>query len=242
MSFGPYSSRTRGQSMTDKCLILDLDQTCVNTFDDDDYITFKNLPIYTDARYLSIRPRLYSFSIPDPEAKRGSGTMMDMAGVVRPHMRDFLLFAQSYFQVIAVWSAGIKDYVDKITNVIFMDQRRPVVVYSRNECVESNGKWVKPIEKMGEDPRLGGLMTLDNTYIVDDRPHTFNPNPGNGILIPGYEPRARYELMNAEDLAWYQLKQWLLKPEVMNSKDIRQLDKTTIFNQPLMSGIPAGFS
>lgn len=167
--------------------------------------------------------------------------MMDMAGVIRPHMREFLLFASNYFQVVTVWSAGIKDYVDKITNNIFMDQRRPLIVYSRDECVEQNGKWVKPITKMAKDPKLGGIMNLENTLIVDDRPHTFNPNLGNGILIPEYTPGARYELMNAEDIAWLQIRQWLLKPEVMNSSDVTTLDKTSIFSTPIHP-LPAGSS
>lgn len=171
--------------------------------------------------------------------KRGEGNKAEMWGLLRPYAREFLIFCFSYFRGVIVWSAGKKNYVHAIVDYLFKDIKRPLVIYTYNELEGLQDKtFIKPIKKLIDNvPGLNKYMSLENSFILDDRDSVFlGPNPGNGIKIPAYKCNfSKLSSMRADDIALKQLMIWLSKPEVINCKDVRELDKTNIFNTPVMS-------
>lgn len=222
------------KALTDKCIVLDLDETLVHSNEKIDDL--ERLKIMEDPSLLDLRRRTYQITMDDVVYKRGTGVKTVMWGITRPHVKQFLINCFSYFKVVAVWSAGKRKYVDAIVDFLFKDIKRPHVVYSYDECERTpNGLLVKPLRKMIQnEPGLDKFMSLKNTFIIDDRNTVYqgfeNDNPNNGIQIPPYKPAFNFPAMRSDDIRLKQLMNWFLSPEVMSSKDVRDLDKTTIFN------------
>jgi hypothetical protein len=84
---------------------------------------------------------------------------------------------------------------------------------------------------MAHDEGWEKILRLDNTFFVDDRPQVFFKNPDNGILIPPYEPSGSYYNYIQDDPTLPELMEWLMKPEVLQAKDVRLLDKSRIFSR-----------
>lgn len=221
------------KSQTEKCIVLDLDETLVHT--SDDFKVLKRLGIYERPEFLDLRKRVYTLSLDDVVSKNGQGVRNNLWGITRPHYKEFLIACFSYFKIVAVWSAGQRKYVDAIVDYLFKDLPRPHVVYSYNECAQGEDRYlIKPLKNMiNQVPGLSKYMSLKNTFVIDDRDYTFSDNPNNGILIPGYQPRFVPDTMRSDDIALAQLMKWFRKPEVMKSKDVRLLDKSQIFKTPL---------
>lgn len=219
-------------SITDKCIVLDLDLTLIAT--QDDMESLKLLGILSDPKLMALRNRTYHITIEDLE-KPGIGTKYDFWGVTRPHIQDFLIFCFSYFKVVAVWSAGKRPYVEAIVDKIFKDLPQPHVVFTHDDVViGSQGHIEKPLTKMIEsNPILRRHMSLQNTFVVDDNDMTFSQNRDNGILIPAYNPALNINALARDDPGLLQLKYWLLQREVVDSRDVTTLDKTTIFSTSL---------
>lgn len=219
-------------SITDKCIVLDLDQTLIATQDSIESI--KDLKILSDPTLLPLRNRSYILTIEDLE-KPGIGSKYDMWGVIRPHVKEFLIFCFSYFKIVAVWSAGQRPYVEAIVDILFKDLPKPHVVFSYDDIeVGKGGAVEKPLTKMiNSSPLLSKYMSLSNTLAVDDNSSTFVHNKGNAVLIPEYEPALNVAAMNRDDPSLLQLKYWLLQPEVVNSRDVTLLDKSKIFTTSL---------
>lgn len=215
-------------SMTDKCIVLDLDQTLIAT--QDSIESMSELGIMSKSSLMPLRSRSYYITIEDLE-KPGIGTKYDFWGITRPHIKEFLIFCFSYFKIVAVWSAGQKPYVEAIVDHIFKDIRQPHVIFTHDDIdIGPHGHVEKPLYKMIEShPVLRRNMSLQNTIALDDNHMTYIKNPKNGVLIPAYEPPLNEKAMSRDDPSLLQLKYWLLQPEVINSKDISSIDKTKIF-------------
>jgi hypothetical protein len=221
-------------SITDKCIVLDLDQTLIATQDSVD--SLKSLNILSDPNLISLRNRVYYITIEDLE-KPGIGTKYDFWGVTRPHIHEFLLFCFSYFKIVAVWSAGKRPYVEAIVDHIFKDLPKPHVIFTHDDIeIGPKGHIEKPLVKMIEsNPILRRYMSLQNILAIDDNPMTFFRNHDNGVLIPAYDPALNVNAMARDDPSLLQLKYWLLQPEVAYSRDVATLDKTRIFSTSLES-------
>jgi len=209
------------------CIVLDLDETLVHTFDDTDRI--RTLGILKDPDYTRMKKRLYILDIDDPVTKRGEGHHIHMWGLLRPGTKRFLMFCFSYFKIVAIWTAGRKRYAEKIVQEISKDVREPHIVYCFDHCLDKTGSCsTKDLQKMiSECPE----MSLKNTFIIDDRLYNFELNPQNGILIPPYEPILTKEaLIDSDDPTLKKLQNWFSDSEVINSKDVRNLNKTDIFS------------
>lgn len=219
-------------SITDKCVVLDLDQTLIAT--QDSVESLKQLGILSDPKLLSLRGRTYYITIEDLE-KPGIGTKYDFWGVTRPHIHDFLIFCFSYFKVVAVWSAGKRPYVEAIVDHIFKDLPQPHIIFTHDDIdIGPGGHIEKPLTKMIEsNPVLRRNMSLQNTLAIDDNPMTFHLNYNNGVLIPAYDPSLNINALARDDPTLLQLKYWLLQPEVVAARDVTVLDKSRIFSTSL---------
>lgn len=208
--------------LTDKCIILDLDETLVHS--SEDYLTLMSLKPFNDPSMLDLRSRMYNLSL------GGYDKPPTIWGITRPYSEEFLLFCFGYFSKVCVWSAGSPEYVKSIVEHIFPAGYKPHVVYSKHNCKYTQDNVLfKPIEKMSEDERLEKIIRLDNTLFIDDRDLAFIKNPDNGIVIPPYEPSGEYENYVQDDQILLDLMDWLMRPEVIRSSDVRLLDKQFIF-------------
>lgn len=215
-------------ALTDKVIVLDLDQTLVATQDDEH--TLKTLGIMSNPKLMELRNRTYYLSIEDLQ-KPGVGSKYNFWGIIRPHTYEFLTFCFSYFKIVAVWSAGKRKYVEAIVDYLFRDLPSPHVMFTQDDITTGPGGHVeKPLTKMIEsNPVLRHYMSLANTFALDDNSMTFHLNPGNGVLIPAYEPKDNVDAMSRDDHALLQFKYWLQQPEVMQAPDVNALDKSKIF-------------
>ena len=79
------------KSLTDKAIILDLDETCIHTAEDDKSM---NKSICDNP---NLDGDVYTLTLDAGKLK--------MWGTKRPHLDEFLLFCFSYFKHVCVWSA-----------------------------------------------------------------------------------------------------------------------------------------
>jgi len=77
-------------TLTDKCLVLDIDETLVHTFDDGERIN-KNM-IWNDPNLLELRRRIYEIELIDIAGIRGKGDYYKMSGIMRPYLKNILIF------------------------------------------------------------------------------------------------------------------------------------------------------
>lgn len=218
--------------LTDKCIVLDLDETLVHSHSDSNIDLLKELNIFSDPNFQDVRQRCYKIKMDDVVHKRGTGEKTEMWGVFRPFVREFLIYCFTYFKIVIVWSAGRKNYVHAIVDYLFSGLKRPHVIYTYDDIERlPNGTLIKPLNKLIDKvPGLKKYMSLENTYIIDDRISVFQePNPHNGIEIPAYKPSFNIKALRTDDVHLKQLMTWFNSSEVMNSRDIRELDKTKIF-------------
>lgn len=215
-------------SISNHCVVLDLDSTLIAT--QESLQSLRDLKILSDPRLMDLRRRIYHITIEDLE-KPGIGTKYEFWGVTRPHLQQFLIFCFSYFKVVAVWSAGRRQYVEAIVDHIFKDLPKPHAVFTYDDIQrDGDNHIVKPLEKMMQShPVLARYMSLENTFAIDDNSMTFYRNPANGVLIPEYLPALTIDAFSCDDPTLIQLQLWLLQPGVAKAQDIRKLDKTKIF-------------
>lgn len=221
-------------SITDKCIILDLDQTLIAT--QESITSLYSSGILENPNLLDLRQRVYFFNVEDPQ-KPGIGTQYSYWGIFRPHAKEFVKFCFNYFKIVAVWSAGQRCYVEAIVNRLFEDTYPPHVVLTHDDTLfPSNGIVEKPILKLiTSHILLNHNMDLSNTLALDDNPTTFAHNPRNGILIPAYDPKGMGSQppsiadLRQDDRALIDLQNWLLFPQVQYASDVRDLDKSNIF-------------
>jgi hypothetical protein len=228
------------ESLTDKCIYLDLDQTLLSTADEEHGLKYLyKLEILSNPSLMHLRNRIYHVVVEDLE-KPGYGSKYEMWGITRPHLHRFLSFCFSYFRLVMVYSAGKRQYVESIVDHIFKDLPYPHLVLSYDDLKkDKNGKVIKingrDVIKPLTTVMNANSLTIDyvrptNTLGLDDLPSTYSDNKGNGILIPAYGPELNEKSLAEEDGNLLKLENWLMTPEVINCKDVRSLDKSKIFD------------
>ena len=235
---------SKREPLTDKCIVLDLDETLICTLDL--YSDLQRLEIMNDPKLLSVRQRLYILRLLDVDTKRGKGEKQSMWGIERPYLDDFLEFCGIYFNKVIIWTAGVQNYADLICQHIFKNQNYwPDLIYSRDDCVEVeiDGKKMrtKPLEKLYNEPKLKGAATPQNTLAIDNNDETFQQNLENAVHIPDFDPKLELEKnqklskkdLLLDDVCLVQLEQWLISKKVIIAKDVRTLDKSKIFTEDL---------
>jgi TFIIF-interacting CTD phosphatase-like protein len=163
-------------------------------------------------RYADIDNRIFNFKVND----------MILHTVLRPYYREFLEFCFKYFHRVIVWSAGEKEYVERIVERLFLDLPSPDLVLSRNDCLLSNNVCTKPLGRI--TIRKGfETVSLTNTIVIDDNPKATVFNPRNAIHIPPFNPLYDFPP------ALLKLMDWLMRKDVREVNDVSNLDKTHIF-------------
>ena len=233
MSFNLYpvpSNAINHQSITNMCVVLDLDATLISTQDTMD--SFKKLEIMTNPKLIELRRRCYCKKLTNLETN-GDGSRYDFWGIIRPHTEEFLLFCFNYFKVVVVWSAGNRNYVHSIVDSLFKNLRPPHLVWTRDDIEKDKDDNVeKPISKLLNSEYFLKLnFSPQNIIVVDDNETTFVRNKANAVFIPAYEPELTIQSLMKEDTTLLQLKYWLLLPEVKYCSDITKIDLSNIFNE-----------
>lgn len=229
MSF--YQLRTDSSLMsvpeTDLNAVFDIDETLVHTFEEAARPHLQSLGLMEDPLLMYLRSRLYVLPLVDL-SRTGDNSMNLYWGIMRPGLKNFLRFSLKYFNKVCIWSAGHRDYVEKVCTNIFRGTDGPSVIFSSNDCDKIGSHNIKPLSKMFNHPNCVG-MTPENTIVIDDRASTFSQNPLNGIQIPAYLPEETIDGMSREELSLRKLTDWLLLDEVIKCTDIRNLDKSVVF-------------
>jgi len=217
-------------SLTNLCVILDLDATLIATQDSID--SFKQLGIMKNPNLIDIKRRCYCLKLTDVDVNAKDNIRYDFWGIKRPYIEEFLLFCFNYFKLVIVWSAGEKNYVEAIVDNIFKGLKKPHLVWTKNDIVfDKEGNGLKPITKMIEkEPQFRKYLLPEKILVVDDNDTTFVKNKKNAIYIPAFDPECKIESFRQEDTALLKLKYWLLLPHVRNCDDVTKLDMSTIFD------------
>jgi TFIIF-interacting CTD phosphatase-like protein len=218
----------------DQCIILDLDNTLIYTFDSDELEKIESMDVFNNSKYIPIRDKFYTFNI-DEISKSGVIKNSKIFGIKRPHLDEFLTYCFKRFKVVGVWTAGTYFYGHGIVSHIFKDIGSPHIILTRDECTGPLHNLEKPIQKMIDiTPGLGKYMHLENTFVIDDRNCSFTPNHDNGILIPAYQPHANYRDFGEEyDNNLIKLIKWFELDTVRMCNDVRDLLKSEIFDSDI---------
>ena len=138
---------------------------------------------------------------------------------VRPGFNELLTYVKRTMRAVFVWSAGSKEYVDKVVEDLF--PYKPDMVWSVDMCEKKKDikdevyPYVKPLEKIyfhagkifPQSWNVEYLYRKDspfpnmyNTVIIDDNPDIGEENRHNQILVKEYlggrEDRDLYRVMN----------------------------------------------
>lgn len=147
----------KGLKKTHMVLVLDLDETLINTA----------------GRVSPSTPKDRTYMV------------MGYHGTIRPYAKEFLEWAREFFSDIYVWTAANEEYAQEIKKILFPDWQ-PKALWSRDLCVidklEGRDIYTKPLKKMAN--QLGS--DLSSMIIIDDNEDTMIKNKENGILIPKY--------------------------------------------------------
>lgn len=200
-----------------KHLIMDLDETLVHTFEPRD-----NFDQFYEELTPEQKSRIYVLRFPNGDV---------LSGYVRPFAEEFLKTAFDEFETVSVWSAGTKNYVDMIVDVVFKDQR-PHFIMSRTDCNELKLKdentacRFKPLEVVYH---RHPTHNESNTIIVDDRHDICKLNCMNNIRIPEFlMDNFNYEIY-VNDKTLSILADWFRSNEFRSSKDVRSIKSRSPF-------------
>lgn len=106
-SFYKCENNIIAKPLTDKCIILDLDETLV--YSNQNIETLHSFNIYKNPKHLHLRKRIYRLKMYDVIDKKGNGVITELWGITRPYLKEFLIMCFNYFRIVAVWSAGQKN-------------------------------------------------------------------------------------------------------------------------------------
>lgn len=177
-------------------IVLDIDETLAHTKLDVDEL--RHSGILESPEYLELRRRLYAL---DFYRKNGS-VKRKMWGIKRPYIDVFLDFCFRVFDRVIIWSAGSKDYVDKMVKILFMDAGHPPPhhVFSFLDCKEmEDGDHVKPIMFLyALEPSLQKIP-LNHFIMIDNKESNFIYNMENGLVIDDYAPNTTIDDLFYDD-------------------------------------------
>lgn len=216
-----------GKPLTRLAIVIDIDQTCTHSHEE--VQSYKELKIFEDPTHMKLRKFVHAFTIKSEDGKYD----LPIWTVFRPGSDEWAKFVFSYFSVVIVWTAGTESYAHRFCERYFGRYGKPHVILSKYDCKESEGpgsrRVLKPISELFNHPQLKGLVTAKNTFVLDDNEATFQMNPDNAIHIPPYNVMINHHDILGGDDCLDNLREWLMRPETISCRDVRQLDKSQIF-------------
>jgi len=199
-------------------IVLDIDENIVHTFEDNTSPVLSQLFELPDE--MELRKRIYIIQFEKGEW---------MWGIQRNYLQTFLDYCEKRFKRIIVWTAGTKEYAERVTNVIFSGRKAPYKVYSREDCVVYGKSYIKPLSKITDSE-----VTLENTIFLDDNKFYMQKNVGNAIITPAFSPEASLQGLKVCDIALLQVISWAGRSEVLAASDIRHVQsKEFIFAEQI---------
>lgn len=127
---------------------------------------------------------------------------------VRPYLKVFLEAMSQQFHV-AVYTAGISNYAQRIVDVIDPERRYIQQIFSREHCLDTETIFIKDLNFGTSEG-----ASLDNVILVDNYVHSFALHLSQGVPIkPFYGDSQDRELLHLSDLlsqaAYSSLKEFL---------------------------------
>jgi TFIIF-interacting CTD phosphatase-like protein len=157
------------------------------------------------------------------EYKYKEGVIKDtMWGIKRPHLDEFLDFCFEHFEKVIVWSAGQRDYVHKLVDILFANTvRKPDYIWTYDDIhSDEEGYVVKPLRKLVEnldDP----FINMKTIITIDDTASTFSENMENAIHIPVYKPEPTMKEIMKDERSLIQIMNFLKKKgNICNVKNV----------------------
>ena len=159
---------SKNKKLTDKTLVLDLDNTLVYVMTAQ---AFDSKKIFKDA---DVRSAKYI------DTKKG--TTMKLKVIIRPYAIEMIKQLTSYYEIL-IFTAANKAYGDAVINEL--DPTNTLIDYRlyRDSCIRSNGSYVKDLRILNRK--------MESIVMVDDSIAAFSSHLENGIFIPpftGAEP------------------------------------------------------
>lgn len=196
------------QSRTDRNIVIDIDETCVHTVEEQDSKVLTEM--FNSPKEKQLRERVYIIQF-----KSGSW----MWGIKRNYLEEFIIFCFSYFSKVILWTAGQEEYAELMAKHI-CGKNKPYMLLSRKHCIEYGDSYIKPFSALESKENN---ITSDNTIMLDDNSFYMQMNKGNAIIIPRYQPDITMESLKQCDLALVMVMFWLQRKEVKNSGKIKEL-------------------
>jgi TFIIF-interacting CTD phosphatase-like protein len=195
------------KSITPYTLVLDMDETLVNTADS--ITELGNV-------HATLADRVYMISF--PEVNGNTIIPQTVWGVKRPYLNPFLEFCFKYFAKVILWSAGEYDYVHKVAEDIFRNLPKPDYILTRNDCIDTKDGCIKPLSTLY---KMDPMIKPHHTLFIDDEPLSYLYDPNNAIDIP------KYIYPNEDDRALLVIAEWLSKVKQVSPRqvDFRKLIK-----------------
>lgn len=129
--------------------------------------------------------------------------------ILRPYLYDLLEYASEFFNII-IFTAGTKDYADKIIDYIDPNKKYIKHRLYRDSCFEFHNFYIKDLNLINE-------IDLKQVIIVDNCIFSFMKNLRNGILVTSfYNNKSDDELRS---LCIY------LKDFLLNADDFREVNE-----------------
>jgi TFIIF-interacting CTD phosphatase-like protein len=113
------------------------------------------------------------------------GTLVHSGGAIaRPHLHEFLGFCFKSFDTVSIWTAASSQWWSHCYNQL-MSQYKFTNVYTDKDCeflvVDGSVITVKPLHIIWK--RSKGIITSQNSIIIDDNPGVARYNPDNLLMI-----------------------------------------------------------
>lgn len=190
------------------CAVLDLDSTLIHTFG-----SFQTWQYVEKEPSERIRKRLFDI--------KTCGEFM--WGTKRPYTSEFLQSCFETFDIVGVWSAGMKDYVHEIVAEIFTGAgiRCPDFIWSRKDCEDYFNEQTCSIVKQKPLSKLySHFPELDNkrTLIFDDYTDVCWQDTMYHVHVPAW--RGNFDTLTKADIHLKSLSKWI-REDLPSSTDYK---------------------
>lgn len=207
--------------MESKVLVLDMDETLIHTLGASARIEL--LTSYPNAT-AALQACGDLFGVRFERTVRPSGTDReeDVLVIKRPGVDEFLRRARKTFSHVLIWSAGQKEYVEKVIDGLFERHPPPDLVMTYDDIHHESNGYSKPLSRVYEKV---DAASPKNTILVDDCESNFIHDTNNGVKIKRYAPAIR-EIITGQyntDTELYVLADYFADKSFASARDVRTI-------------------